>query len=189
MSLLPLLLEELDSYRRPTFGDLYDQNFALGLLHDDVLRPVTSLLSVPLRSGYRRPWRAMNAGDSGVSNIKYDSKGFKVNLDVQQFKPEELSVKVVDDFLVVDAKHEERSDEHGFVSRQFTRRYKLPKDIDTTALASKLSSDGVLTLEAPKKASSDSNAREIPITHTNQPAVKDAPANNKRKQGEKMDEN
>ncbi|KAL1138503.1 hypothetical protein AAG570_008566 [Ranatra chinensis] len=188
MSLLSVLLDELDRHRRPTFGDLYDQNFALGLLHDDVLHPVTSLLSVPLRSGYRRPWRAMNAGDSGVSNIRNDSEGFKINLDVQQFKPEELSVKVVDDFLVVDAKHEERSDEHGFVSRQFTRRYKLPKDIDVKALVSKLSSDGVLSLEAPKMAKSEENSREIPITHTNQPAVKDTPAN-KKKQGEKMEEN
>ena len=45
----------------------------------------------------------------------------QVNLDVQQFKPEELTVKVADKFLVVEGKHEERSDEHGFVSRQFTR--------------------------------------------------------------------
>jgi crystallin alpha B len=75
----------------------------------------------------------------------------QVNLDVQQFKPEELKVRVVDDYLVVEAKHEERSDEHGFISRQFTRRYKLPEDVDPLALVSKLSSDGVLSLEAPKK--------------------------------------
>ena len=75
----------------------------------------------------------------------------QVNLDVQQFKPEELKVKVIDEFLIVEAKHEERTDHHGFVSRQFTRRYKLPQDIDAQALVSKLSSDGVLSLEAPKK--------------------------------------
>ncbi|KAL1138687.1 hypothetical protein AAG570_008749 [Ranatra chinensis] len=194
MSLLSLLLDEVERNRRPFFGDLYDQNFALGLLHDDVLHPASTLLSVPLRSvplrsGYVRPWRAMVAGDSGVSNIKYDPKGFKVSLDVQQFKPEELNVKVVDDYLVVEAKHEERSDEHGFVSRQFTRRYKLPKDIDSKALTSKLSSDGVLQLEAPKKTPSHSNTREIPIVHTNKPAVENASTGDQKKRAEKMEEN
>jgi crystallin alpha B len=52
-------------------------------------------------------------------------------LDVQQFKPDELTVKTVNDYVVVEGKHEERQDEHGFISRQFQRRYKLPNDILT----------------------------------------------------------
>lgn len=99
---------------------------------------------------------------------------FQVNLDVQQFKPEELKVKVVDNCVVIEGKHEERSDEHGFVSRQFTRRYQLPDNVDMQALQSSLSSDGVLQLCAPKKSIEDKGARSIPITHTNAPAVKAA---------------
>ena len=75
-----------------------------------------------------------------------------MNLDVQQFKPEEMTVKMVDDFVVVEGKHEERQDEHGYISRQFQRRYKLPSDIDPASVVSQLSSDGVLTITAPKKA-------------------------------------
>lgn len=78
---------------------------------------------------------------------------FQVNLDVQQFKPGEIRVKIVDDCIVVDAKHEERRDNHGYISRQFTRRYKVPSDVDIDATKSKLSSDGILILEAPKKVS------------------------------------
>ena len=35
-------------------------------------------------------------------------------------------------YLLVTGKHEEKPDEHklGFVSRHFTRRYELPKDVD-----------------------------------------------------------
>ncbi|MCH1922748.1 small heat shock protein, partial [Shewanella sp. A3A] len=84
----------------------------------------------------------------GISTISSDKTEFKINLDVQQFKPEELKVKVVDDHLVIEGKHEERTDEHGFISRQFTRRYKIPKDVDQEAIESNLSSDGVLTLKA-----------------------------------------
>ncbi|XP_014261340.1 alpha-crystallin B chain-like [Cimex lectularius] len=179
MSLLPVLLNELlDDYRRPVY-DLSDQHFGLGLLDDD-LRP-TRLLKTPLRCGYVRPWRNLSAGDSGLSSIVSNKDEFKVNLDVQQFKPEELKVKVENDMIVVDAKHEERSDEHGFISRQFTRKYKIPKDVDLNGLKSNLSSDGVLTLQAPKLVTKESMGREIPIIHTNAPAVKQ----NKEKAPEK----
>lgn len=75
----------------------------------------------------------------------------QVNLDVQQFKPEEINVKVVDDHLVVEGKHEERQDKHGYISRQFTRRYKLPENVELESLKSTLSSDGILAITAPKK--------------------------------------
>lgn len=74
-------------------------------------------------------------------------------MDVQQFKPEEINVKTAGDYITVEAKHEERSDEHGFVSRQFTRRYLVPQDVNKDAITSTLSSDGVLTIHAPKKVS------------------------------------
>lgn len=92
---------------------------------------------------------------------------------MQQFKPEEILVKVVDDFIVVHAKHEERSDQHGFISREFTRRYRIPESVDASAIASKLSSDGVLSIQAPKKTPEGSaGERSIPVIQTKQPAVK-----------------
>lgn len=75
----------------------------------------------------------------------------QVILDVQQFSPDEITVKTVDKNVVVEAKHEERQDEHGYVSRHFVRRYVLPTDYDATNVTSTLSSDGVLTIMAPRK--------------------------------------
>lgn len=145
------LLHELE---RP---NLYDQYFGMPL--------TPALLDA-------RPWKLLNQLESGVAVVN-DKDNFKVSLDVQQFKPEELSVKVVDNFVVVEGKHEERRDNHGFVSRHFTRRYRLPDDCDTSALQTTLSSDGVLQLHAPKKLQ-EKNARHVPITQTNAPAVKAA---------------
>jgi crystallin alpha B len=51
----------------------------------------------------------------------------------------------------VEGKHEEKQDEHGYVSRHFVRRYILPSDIEVNNIVSSLSSDGVLTVTAPKK--------------------------------------
>lgn len=60
-------------------------------------------------------------------------------------------MKTVGNNVIVEAKHEERQDEHGFVSRQFIRRYVLPPSHDVINITSSLSSDGVLTITAPKK--------------------------------------
>uniref|UniRef100_A0A1B6GR70 SHSP domain-containing protein n=1 Tax=Cuerna arida TaxID=1464854 RepID=A0A1B6GR70_9HEMI len=178
MSMVPYIVREmLREMDRPT---LYDQHFGLGLSPASLMDH--GLLTTPLLSGYMRPWRLLNQADSGMSNIVNDKDNFKVSLDVQQFKPEELTVKVVDNYVVVEGKHEERSDEHGFVSRQFTRRYQLPENCDLQALQSSLSSDGVLQLTAPKKAIEDQGARAIPITQTNAPAVKAAATEGKQQE-------
>lgn len=75
----------------------------------------------------------------------------QVILDVQQFSPDEITVKTVDNYVIVEAKHEERQDEHGYISRHFIRRYVLPPSHDLVNVTSTLSSDGVLTVTAPKK--------------------------------------
>ena len=54
-------------------------------------------------------------------------KEFCVKVDVQHFKPDEIQVKTVDNRVVIQAKHEEREDEHGYICREFTRQYVLPK--------------------------------------------------------------
>lgn len=77
------------------------------------------------------------------------ANGFQVSVNVQQFKPNELTVKVVDNHVVVDGRHDERLDEHGLISRQFQRKYLIPKGIDSKGITSSLSSDGILTVKAP----------------------------------------
>lgn len=92
---------------------------------------------------------------------------FAVNLDVGLFRPEELSVKVVNDCIVIEGKHEEReADDTGYISRHFVRRYPLPRNYDPDCLVSKLSSDGVLSVTLPRPLSDGSKERIIPIQHT-----------------------
>lgn len=83
-------------------------------------------------------------------------------------------MKIVDDYLVIEGKHEEKQDQHGYVARQFTRRYRLPDTIVKESISSSISSDGVLQIVAPKKPEAIENQKErqIPITRTNSPAVK-----------------
>lgn len=145
MSLVPLMFRDWwEDFDRPL--RLFDQNFGLGLRHDDLFHP-----SLHRSSGYLRPWRLLPRQDSGTSSVQVDKEKFQVILDVQQFTPGEITVKVVDNFVTVEGKHEEKQDEHGFISRHFIRKYMLPKDTEPDSVCSSLSSDGVLTISAPKK--------------------------------------
>ncbi|GLV39905.1 lethal (2) essential for life [Carabus blaptoides fortunei] len=155
---------ELD-HLRPT--QLLDQHFGLGLHPDELLAPLTiphAALGHTRRPGYYRPWRVARQ-DSG-SMVKCDKDKFQVNLDVQQFTPEEITVKVVDNTVVVEGKHEEKQDEHGFIARNFVRKYVLPEGHDIKAVASTLSSDGILTITAPKCDPAKTEERVIAIQQT-----------------------
>ncbi|XP_070700236.1 heat shock protein beta-1 [Pempheris klunzingeri] len=102
---------------------------------------------------------------SGVSEIKQTQDNWKVSLDVNHFSPEELVVKTKDGVVEITGKHEERKDEHGFVSRCFTRKYTLPPTANVEKVTSSLSPEGFLTVEAPLIVPAiESSETTIPVT-------------------------
>merc|ERR1712096_583815 len=60
----------------------------------------------------------------GVSEIIGQDR-WKVSLDVNQFSPEEITIATKEGYLQISGNHQERQDEHGSVSRCFTRKYKI----------------------------------------------------------------
>jgi crystallin, alpha B len=90
---------------------------------------------------------------SSIATLKKIKFYKKVHLDVKQFKPEEITAKHVDNIIIIEGRHEERQDEHGYVSRHFVRRYILPNDVDIEKCKVQISSDGVLNFCVPKKVS------------------------------------
>ena len=59
-----------------------------------------------------------------VLKITDNDKKFEISVDTHGYKPEEMQVKVLDDVVTVEAKHEEKKSEENnksFVSRQFSR--------------------------------------------------------------------
>ena len=93
--------------------------------------------------------------------------GFQVCMDVRHFEPKEISVKTENSSIVVHAKHEEKKDDQGFISREFTRRYDLPKGFKVEDVTSTLSSDGVLSIKCPPaQAIEGAKVRQIQIQQT-----------------------
>ncbi|GBP13784.1 Protein lethal(2)essential for life [Eumeta japonica] len=159
--------DDWERWDRDRPSRLLDQHFGLGLRRDDLLSSINSLPSTSLfRNSYFRPWRTNLARQESASTINLTKEKFEVILDVQQFTPEEITVKASNNSVVVEGKHEEKQDEHGWVSRQFTRRYVLPPGYDLQDLVSSLSSDGVLTISAPKRPPPNAGERIVPITKT-----------------------
>merc|ERR1719220_2372199 len=77
--------------------------------------------------------------NSGLSRTFIDGDMYKIEIDVQNFKPEDLVIKTVGQTVQVEAKHEEKtSDGASFSSRNFSQSFTLPREVDPESVASSL---------------------------------------------------
>ncbi|XP_031356182.1 alpha-crystallin B chain-like [Photinus pyralis] len=148
MSLLPLLFRDVARPLR-----MMEHQMRLG----EELFPFLVYQAIP------RGRNPLEAGD-GKESVIQDRDKFQVKLDVENFSPEEITIKAIDgNAIVVEAKHE-KSDENGHICRQFYRKFVIPKGHDMKKVESVLSADGILTITAPNKVE-QLEERAIPITH------------------------
>lgn len=118
MSIVPLAFRDWwDDFDRPFRSSrLLDQEFGTALRRDDLLTSLWNPRPSVLRSGYVRPWKSNDlTREKSGSTLNVEDDKFQVILDVQQFTPNEITVKTTDKFIVVEGKHEEKPDEHGYV--------------------------------------------------------------------------
>ncbi|CAF4861847.1 unnamed protein product [Pieris macdunnoughi] len=169
MSIIPHFFDErpLRLMEREIFSPSMIPNFHQTLVPHNFLRNSPFRQWEDMYRQMEQLTSVMNQMAMEGTKISSDSEKFQVNVDVQHFAPEEISVKVVDKHVTVEGKHEEKQDEHGYVSRRFIRRYPLPQGCLPDTVQSKLSTDGVLTITAPKVLAMPSTGeRIVPITPT-----------------------
>ncbi|XP_018304392.1 protein lethal(2)essential for life [Mycetomoellerius zeteki] len=147
-----------------------EEHFRRLNLHDDLWR-------MPSLRDRFRPWRDvfenLESEIGGWATVEHDADKYRIVVDVQQFTPEEVTVRTNDKYITVEAKHHERKDRYGYVSRQFIRSYLLPPNYDIGHVKPSLSSDGILTITAPKLALPAPGERFVPIIRrTYWPAIK-----------------
>ncbi|KAK3710519.1 hypothetical protein QZH41_000853 [Actinostola sp. cb2023] len=68
-------------------------------------------------------------------------------LDVKNYRPEEISLRVEDKKIYVDGKHHAES-KHGTESFEFHRVFQLPPDVEPSSVSSRMTYDGLLHIEA-----------------------------------------
>uniref|UniRef100_A0A8C6YUL4 SHSP domain-containing protein n=2 Tax=Nothoprocta perdicaria TaxID=30464 RepID=A0A8C6YUL4_NOTPE len=146
---------------------IYDQNFGEGVSPCEILAPA-------LYHGYYIRPRINKQLDRGTSEISLNDHKFQVFLDVCHFLPDELTVRTVDNLLEVMGQHPQKSDRHGFISREFTRTYILPLDVDPLLVKATLSHDGILSIVAPRTGKEvKARVNEVKITQQRQPEAKE----------------
>lgn len=134
------------------------------LMGPDIMMPQSHMMYHPSHMMAHQARALSRQMSSGMSEVKQTPDSWKISLDVPHFSPEELVVKTKDGVLEISGKHEERKDEHGFVSRSFTRKYTLPPTAIVDKVTSSLSPEGVLTVEAPvNKPAIESSETTIPV--------------------------
>ncbi|EAT37330.1 AAEL010664-PA [Aedes aegypti] len=167
MALLPSILRDLMGdflATPPRISHLIEKSLLHDFLPDEDHHH--SAIDQPHRHKQLKDVEAAKAHHQLIKSCK---DGFSVNVDVSHFQPEEISVQQEDGWIKVEGKHEERRDHHGFVSRHFLRKYRLPEGHDSDKMVSTLSSDGILTIRAPKVAALEDapkDAKEIPVVQT-----------------------
>lgn len=87
-----------------------------------------------------------------LRGVEKTKDNFRIKLELPHFKPEEITVKTIDDFLVVQGQHEEKKDGsgNGFISRSFKRRYHLPLNADKDEVKCGINKSGILTVTVPR---------------------------------------
>ena len=98
---------------------------------------------------------------------------WKLNLNLEGFKPDELNVKVKGNVVTVDAEQKDEGDGHQW-HRKITRVVSLPSTVDADQLQSVRTEAGVLKLTAPFKKPEELSPPErvLSIEHETKPESK-----------------
>lgn len=151
MSILPMLVNLADDLDEL---DLDNTRFTVGRWPQELQCPERRKIIPYHPAPY---WHLDDCSTGGSEARMTKADGFQMTMDVSEFKHDEITVKTVAHSVIVEGNHEEREDDHGFVSRHFVRRFEVPAVCDIRDVVSTLSSDGILVVRAPLKP--------VPETH------------------------
>nr|XP_029725368.1 heat shock protein 26-like [Aedes albopictus] len=106
------------------------------------------------------------------STIHADKVKFQINLDVQQLRyfGEGLRPSLRHSIIIEGDTSRSRTIMATYNSQYFIQRYSLTPELDFNQINSSISSHGILTISAPKRAVADAEGhKSIPIVQTGQP--------------------
>lgn len=99
--------------------------------------------------------------------ITTTKEGFQVATDVHQFAPKDITVKTVGYSILVEADHEKgQQDKNGEHTSELIRQFPIPNGYNPDSVIPELSSDGILTINAPPDDKTTKAKRELPMDYT-----------------------
>ncbi|XP_063548185.1 heat shock protein 67B1-like [Cydia strobilella] len=126
--------------------------------HEDPFAALDQQLSHSLAFHYLWPWSQLVQAAAAMDDednleepqITSDPKGFEINMNVKRFKPEELRVKVKDQYIIVEGRHRVTSDNTRFMANHFVQRFNLPPGTKQEEVKAVLKENGILSISAPR---------------------------------------
>jgi len=90
--------------------------------------------------------------DATITGFNKTDKNYVYRLKVPQFSPDELEVKTVDDYLVMQGSHKDKDEGVGVgsIARSFKRQYFLPFDAMKDDLVCEIDKKGMLSVTMPR---------------------------------------
>jgi len=135
---------------------------------DDFVKDIFDFDHGLLPSPIKTEMSKLVKGDEKTELVVTPTK-FQINLNIDGYTPEELSVKTMDNFVTIEGKHEEKS-ENSHISRSFLRKWAIPDGVKIDELNGIFNSkDSVLQVEAPRVVPEEKvveNFIRIPIQFT-----------------------
>ena len=129
---------------------------------------LSSSSSLAAAAAAQNSLNSTNANASGLIDQTNDGKELKLTFDLTGYKPEDLSIKVIDNnTLKVHAVHIDNS-RGNQIHREYTRQYILPDGLQPELLRARMSENGTLTVEVPlPQVQPNKYERVINIQNTN----------------------
>ncbi|XP_028671106.1 heat shock protein beta-11-like [Erpetoichthys calabaricus] len=110
------------------------------------------------------------AGKQPSCKVKKDGQHFSATLEVEDFTPEELTVKQVGRKVLLSGKKEKKEESEGgsysYKYQEFRRELELPEDVNPEEMSCLLN-NGQLRIEAPRMALPTVPERVVPIKSDN----------------------
>jgi len=100
---------------------------------------------------------------------RFNSNGFgdrvhRITMDLQGCQPDDVKISVEDNVVTIEAKLEQKHNDSRFY-QEWSNKYTLPENADTSKLKSVLDYDGILHIDAPISEVKEGLTTEIPINH------------------------
>lgn len=99
---------------------------------------------------------------SEAAELKFDDKAFSLKMNVKDFEQEHVKVKINNNRLVISAKHE-NPDGNGCVSREITREFLIPENIDIESMKAVVTEEGLLLVNGRVKGVTEELEKVIEI--------------------------
>jgi len=91
--------------------------------------------------------------------VSASNEKFMIQLELPGFSPEDFSLKTKDDVIIIEAKHNAKTDDGSTDTRHFTKEFKMPSGVATDKLGSTYSGAGILTISAPRSIAAPEGAQ------------------------------